>query len=88
MAKISLHALSIFKKVYYRVSRDKLWKVLREYGIDGHFWSVATRHFILMPTGSLCSSKWQAIKAVQCGPWTPARVRFVTSHFRCLHELN
>ena len=44
MAKISLHALSIFKKVYDRVSRDKLWRVLREHGVDGHFWSVATRH--------------------------------------------
>ena len=43
---------------------------------------------ILLPTGGLCSGKWQAIKAVPCGRWTPARVRFVTSPFRCLHELD
>ena len=39
------------------------------------------------PVG-LCSGKWQAIKAVPCGRWTPARVRFVISHFRCLYELD
>ena len=38
--------------------------------------------------GGLCSGKWQAIKAVPCGRWTPARVRFVTSPFHCLHELD
>ena len=32
MAKIFLHAL---KKAYDRAPRDKLWKVLREYGVDG-----------------------------------------------------
>ena len=26
--------------------------------------------------GGLCSGKWQAIKAVPCGRWTTARVRF------------
>ena len=36
----------------------------------------------------LCSGKWQAIKAVPCGRWTPARVRFITSPFHCLHELD
>ena len=29
----------------------------------------------------MCSGKWQAIKAVPCGRWTPARVRFVTLFF-------
>ena len=43
---------------------------------------------ILLQTGGLCSGKWQAIKAVPCGRWTPARVRFVTSPFHCLHELD
>ena len=33
-------------------------------------------------------SKLQAIKAVPCGRLTPARVRFVTSPFHCLHELD
>ena len=36
MAKISLYALSISKKhTYDRVPRDKLWKVLQEYGVNG-----------------------------------------------------
>ena len=34
IAKISLHALSILKK-HDRVPWDKLWKVLREYGVNG-----------------------------------------------------
>ena len=38
--------------------------------------------------GCLCSGKWQAIKAVPFGRWTPAGVRFVTSPFHCLHELD
>ena len=33
----------------------------------------------------MCSGKRQAIKAVLCGRWTPARVRFATSLFHCLH---
>ena len=41
-----------------------------------------------MQTGGLCLGKWQAIKAVPCVRWTPARVRFVTSPFHCLHELD
>ena len=32
--------------------------------------------------------KWQAIKIVPCRRWTPARVRFFTSPFHCLHELD
>ena len=43
---------------------------------------------LLLQTGGLCSGKWQAIKAVPCGRWTPARVRFVTSPLDCLHELD
>ena len=34
----------------------------------------------------MCSGKFQAIKADPRGRWTPARVRFVTSSFHCLHE--
>ena len=36
----------------------------------------------------MCWGKWQAIIAVPCGCWTPAWVRFVTSPFYCLHELD
>ena len=43
---------------------------------------------ILLHTGGLCSGKWQATKAVPCGRCTPARVRFVTYRFHCLHELD
>ena len=39
-------------------------------------------------TGGLCSGKWQAINAVLYRRWTPARVRFVTSPFHCLHKLD
>ena len=41
--------------------------------------STADRRFV---------GKWQAIKAVPCGRWTPVRVRFVTSPFHCLHEFD
>ena len=40
----------------------------------------------VLPTVGLCSGKCQAIKAVPCARWTPARVRFVTSPFHCSHE--
>ena len=38
--------------------------------------------------GGLRSGKWQAIKAVACGRWNPAKVRFVTSPFHCLYKLD
>ena len=63
---------------YDQVPRYKLWKVLQEYGVNGH--STADLN--------LCSGKWQATKSVPCERWTPARVRFVTSPFHCLHELD
>ena len=74
------------EKASDRVPRDKLWKVFQEYGVNGQLLR-AIKSFLL-PTGGLCSGKWQAIKTVPCGPWTPARVRFVTSPFHCLHELD
>ena len=51
------------------------------------FSSYAPLLVILLPTGGLRSGKWQAIKAVSCGRWTPASVRFATS-FHCLHDLD
>ena len=73
------------EKAYDRVPWNTLWKVLRNYGVVGQL----LRHqVILLPTGGLCPSKWQAIKAVPCGQWTPAGVRFVTSPLHCLHELD
>ena len=36
MAKISLHDFVDLEKAYDRVLRNKVWKVLREYGVDGH----------------------------------------------------
>ena len=42
--------------------------------------STADRRFV--------SGKWQAIKAVPRGRWTPARVGFVPSPLHCLHELD
>ena len=36
MQRMSSHDLLIWKKTYDRVPRDKLWRVLQEYGIDGH----------------------------------------------------
>ena len=38
---------------------------------------------------SHATADWrQAINAVLYRRWTPARVRFVTSPFHCLHELD
>ena len=48
------------------------------YALLSHF--TADRRFVF--------GKWQAIKAVPYGRWTPARLRFVTSPFHCLHELD
>ena len=43
----------------------------------------------ILPAGGLCSVKLHAIKAVpSCGLLILARVRFVTSPFLCLHELD
>ena len=73
------------KKACDRVLRDKLQEILREYVVDGQLWYVQV---FLLPTGGLCSGKWQAIKAVLCARCTPARMRFVTSPLHCWHDLN
>ena len=74
------------EKAYDRVPGDKLWKVLQEYGVNGQLLR-AIKSFYCRPEVCVLG-KWQAIKAVPCGRWTPARVRFVTSPFHCLHELD
>ena len=74
-----------FEKAYDRVPQDKVQKVLREYGVDGQLLS-AIKSFYCRP--EVCVRvNGKAIKAVPCGRWTPARVRFVTSSFHCLREL-
>ena len=85
MAKISLHALSILKKHMTEFLGINFGRFCRSmalmvncYALLSH--STADRRF--------GSGKGQAIKAVPCGRWTLARVRFVTSPFHCLHELD
>ena len=73
------------EKAYDRVPRDKLWKILREYGVDDQLLRAIKSFYC---RGFFLLSKWQAIKAVPCGHWTAARVRFVTSPFHCLHDLD
>ena len=70
-------------------SWKSIWPSSLEYTLVGfagvwRLWSVVTRHLVIV----LPSGKWQAIKTVQCGHWTPSRLRFVTSPFHCLHELD
>ena len=90
MAKIFLHALSILKKhmtidEFLGISFGSFCESMTLMVI----WSVVTRHLvILLPTGDLCSNKWQAIKAVPCGRWATATVRFVTSSYHCSDELD
>ena len=69
------------EKACDRVHRDKLWKDLQQYGVNGQLLR-AIKSFYCRPE-VWCSDKWQAIKAVPYGRWTPARVRFVTSPFHC-----
>ena len=74
------------EKAYDRVRRDKTLEGLAQVR---RWWSVVTCYYvILLRAGGLCSDEWQVIKAVRFGRWTPARVRFVTTHFHCLHELD
>ena len=64
------------EKAYDRVPRDKLWKVLREYGVDGQLLR-SIKSFYCRP--KVCVRvNGQAIKVVWCGRCTVARVRFVS----------
>ena len=63
------------KKAYDRVPRDKLWKVLQEYGVNGHLLRVI-KSFYGKP--EICVR----VNGKQSKPFhVPARVRFVTSPF-------
>ena len=73
------------EKAYERVPPDGLCKVLRKYGVDDQL--LRALKVNLLPTGNLYSGNWPAIKAVPCGRWTAARVRFDTSPFQRLDEL-
>ena len=74
------------EKAYDQVPRDKLWKVLQEYSVDGQLLR-AIKSFYSRQAVCVRVNRG-AIKSVPCGRWTPARVRFVTSSFHCLHELD
>ena len=78
------------EKAYDRVPRDKLWKVLQEYGVDGQLLRTI-KPFYCRPEVCVRVNGKQSKPSkcsVPCGRWTPAKVRFVTSPFHCLHELD
>ena len=75
-----LRCILVAKKKEYDRYFDRLDRPVEESRPD--------RFPFLLSIVGLCSGKWQAIKAVPCGCRTPARVRFVTSPFHCLHELD
>ena len=52
------------------------------------WWSIVTHHQVILLPTRICVRVNGKIKAVPCGRWTPPRVRFVTSLFHCLHELD
>ena len=84
-----LFACSVdLEKAYDRVPRDKLWKVLQEYNVNGQLLGAIKSFYYRSEVWVRVNGIWQAIKAVPCVRWTPAKVRFVTSPFHCLHKLD
>ena len=79
---ISLHALSILKKHITEFLGINFEQVC------GSMALMVSCYAPILPTGNLCSDKWQAMTAVPYGRWTPGRVRFFTFPFHCSHELN
>ena len=58
---------------------------MREYGVDGQLLR-AIKSFYCRP--EVCVRvNVKKIQSIPCRRWTPARVRFATSPFYCLHEL-
>ena len=73
------------EKAYDHVLRDKLWMVLRKYGVHGQLLR-AIESFYCRPEVCVRVNDKQS-KPFHVGVKTPARVRFVTSPFHCLHGL-
>ena len=75
------------EKAFDQIPRDKLWKVLRKYGVDGQS-SCAIKSVYCRPEVCVRVNGKQSKPFILCRCWTPARVRFVTFPFHCLHELD
>ena len=66
------------EKAYDRVPRDKLWKVLREYGVDGQLFRAIKSSYCRQEV-CVRINEWQATKAVlivPCGRWASAKGAF------------
>ena len=74
------------EKAYNRVSRDKLWKVSWEYGVDGRLIH-GIKAFYCRPEVCVWLIAKQS-KPFHVWCWTSVRVRFVTSLFHCWHGLD
>ena len=74
------------EKAYDRVPRDKLWKVLQEYGVDGQLLR-AIKSFYCRPEVCVRVNGKQS-KPFHVGVGLRQGCVFVTSPFHCLHELD
>ena len=70
----------LFIEAFDLVPRDKFWKVLQVNGVDGQLLR-AIKSFYCRPEVCVLIGK-------QSNPLYVARVRFVTSAFLCLNELD
>ena len=74
------------EKAYNRVPRDKLWKVLQEYGVDGQLLRAIKSFYCRQEVCVRVNGKQS--KPFHVGVGLRQWVRFVTSLFHCLHELD
>ena len=49
----------VLEKAYNRIARDKLWRVLQEYGIDGQL-LLAIKSFYCQPEVGVCVNRMQS----------------------------